>query len=62
MVRGEVGVPVSIDGEKGTVKFEVEVTGGTSTWTDECMMRSDALALVEATIAGTHRGTTFDSR
>ena len=35
MVRGEVGELVSIDGEKGTVKFEVAVTGGTRTWTDE---------------------------
>ena len=35
VVRGEVGMLVSIDGEKGTVKFEVAVTGGTSTWTDE---------------------------
>ena len=35
MVRGEVGELVSIDGEKGTVKFEVAVTGGTGTWTDE---------------------------
>jgi len=26
------------------------------------MMRSDALALDEATIAGIHRSTTFDSR
>ena len=26
------------------------------------MMRSDALALDEATIAGIHRGTAFDSR
>ena len=79
VVRGEVGVLVSIDGEKGTVKFEVAVTGGTRTWTDEYtmlrihrdivslrapgrMMRSDALALDEATIAGIHRGTAFDSR
>ena len=35
VVRGEVGELVSIDGEKGTVKFEVAVTGGTRTWTDE---------------------------
>ena len=79
VVRGEVGELVSIDGEKGTVKFEVAVTGGTRTWTDEYtmlrihrdivtlrapgrMMRSDALALDEATIAGIHRGTAFDSR
>ena len=76
MVRGEVGELVSIDGEKGTVKFEVAVTGGTRTWTDEyrihrdtvslCapghMMRFDALALDEATIAGIHRSTAFDSR
>ena len=64
---------------KGTVKFEVAVTGGTRTWTDEYtmlrihrdivtlrapgrMMRSDALALDEATIAGIHRSTAFDSR
>ena len=77
--RGEVGELVSIDGDKGTVKFEVAVTGGTRTWTDEYtmlrihrgivplrapghMMRSDALALDEATIAGIHRGTAFDSR
>ena len=63
---------------KGTVKFEVAVTGGTRTWTDEYtmlrihrdivslrapgrMMRSDALALDEATIAGIHRSTAFDS-
>ena len=66
MVRDKVGELVSIDGEKGTVKFEVAVTGGTRTWTDEYtmlhdivtlrapgrMMRSDALALDEATIAG----------
>ena len=79
VVRGEVGELVSIDGEKGTVKFEVAVTGGTRTWTDEYpmlrihrdivtlrapgrMMRSDALALDEATIAGIHRSTAFDSR
>ena len=79
MVRGEVGELVSIDGGRGTVKFEVAVTGGTRTWTDEHpvmrihraivslrapgrMMRSDALALDEATIAGIHRGTAFDSR
>ena len=79
MVRGEVGEVVSIDGEKGTVKFEVAVAGGTRTWTDEYtmlrthrdivslrapgrMMRSDALALDEATIADIHRGTAFDSR
>ena len=79
MVRGEVGELVSIDGEKGTVKFEVAVTGGTRTWTDEYtmlrihrdiallrapgrMMRSDALAPDEATIAGIHRSTAFDSR
>ena len=79
VVRGEVGVLVSIDGEKGTVKFEVAVTGGTRTWTGEYtmlrihrdvvslrapgrMMRSDALALDEATIADIHRGTAFDSR
>ena len=31
VVRGEVGELVSIDGEKGTVKFEVAVTGGTRT-------------------------------
>ena len=78
VVRGEVGELVSIDGEKGTVKFEVAVTGGTRTWTDEYtmlrihrdivtlrapgrMMRSDALALDEATIAGIHRSTAFDS-
>ena len=77
-MRGEVSELVSIDGDKGTVKFEVAVTGGTSTWTDEYtilrihrdivslrapghMMRSDALALDEATIAGIHRST-FDSR
>ena len=65
--------------EKGTVKFEVAVTGGTRTWTDEYtvlrihrdivslrapgrMMRSDALALDKAIIAGVHRGTAFDSR
>jgi len=64
---------------KGTVEFEVAVTGGTRTWTDEYtmlrihrdivslrapgrMMRSDALALDEATIAGIHRSTAFDSR
>ena len=78
VVRGEVGELVSIDGEKGTVKFEVAVTGGTRTWADEYMlrihrdivtlrapgrmMRSDALALDEATIAGIHRSTAFDSR
>ena len=79
VVRGEVGELVSIDGEKGTVKFEVAVTGGTRTWTDEYtmlrihrdivtlrapgrMMRSDALAPDEATIAGIHRSTAFDSR
>ena len=79
VVRGEVGELVSIDGEKGTVKFEVAVTGGTRTWTDEYtmlrihrdivtlrapgrMMRSDALALDEATIAGIHWSTAFDSR
>ena len=79
VVRGEVGELVSIDGEKGTVKFEVAVTGGTRTWTGEYtmlrihrdivslrapgrMMRSDALALDEATIAGIHRRTAFDSR
>ena len=78
MVRGEVGELVSTDGEKGTVKFEVAVTGGTRTWTDEYtvlrihrdiislrapgrMMRSDALALDEATIVGIHRSTAFDS-
>ena len=38
MVRGEVGELVSIDGEKGTVKFEVAVTGDTRTWTGECTM------------------------
>ena len=65
-MRGEVGELVHIGGEKGTVKFEVAVTGGTRTWTDEYtmlrihrdivtlrapgrMMRSDALALDEAT-------------
>ena len=79
VVRGEVGELVSTDGEKGTVKFEVAVAGGTRTWTDEYtmlrthrdtvslrapgrMMRSDALALDKATIAGIHRGTAFDSR
>ena len=79
VVRGEVGELVSVDGNKGTVKFEVAVTGGTRTWTDEYpmlrihrdivslrapgrMMRSDALALDEATIAGIHRSTAFDSR
>ena len=78
-MRGEVGELVSIDGEKGTVKFEVAVTGGTRTWTDEYpmlrihrgtvslraqgrMMRSEALALDEATIADIHRSTAFDSR
>ena len=79
MVRGEVGELISIGGEKGTVEFEVAVTGGTRTWTDEytmlrihrdivslralgCMMRSDALALDGAAIAGIHRSTAFDSR
>ena len=37
-MRGEVGELVSIDGEKGTVKFEVAVTGGTRTWTGEYTM------------------------
>ena len=37
-MRGEVSELVSIDGEKGTVKFEVAVTGGTRTWTDEYTM------------------------
>ena len=77
VVRGEVGELVSV--EKGTVKFEVAVTGGTRTWTDGYtilsihrgivslrapgrMMRSDALTLDKATIAGIHRGTAFDSR
>ena len=79
VVRGEVGELVSIGGEKGTVKFEVAVTGGTRTWTDGYtmlrthrgtvslrapgrMMCSGALALDEATIAGIHRNTAFDSR
>jgi hypothetical protein len=35
VVRDKVGKLGSIDGEKGTVKFEVAVTGGTRTWTNE---------------------------
>ena len=59
VVRGEVGELVSIDGEKGTVKFEVAVTGGTRTWTDEYTVLR---IIYEATIAGIHRSTAFDSR